>query len=100
MAVELRPFATARQAADIGGITPSDIGVVDTAFVRKSDLVKTGKFDDEKIVESNSYDFVHLDNVFAKTESGMVVTPAELNFSSDGESKDFVIRTGDSWEIE
>lgn len=60
---ELRPFATAKQAADIGGITPTDIGVSATAFVRKSELVKTGKFDETNLASYQDAWFVNLDAV-------------------------------------
>lgn len=93
-------FATAQQAANIGGITPADIGVASTAFVRKSELIATGKFDNDKIVEENAYDFVHLDNIYPKASSGLIVEPTELNFIGDGSSKDIVIRTEESWVIE
>lgn len=97
---EFRMFATAQQAADIGGITPADIGVAPTAFVRKSELIGTGKFDNDKIVEENAYDFVHLDNIYAKVSSELTVEPTELNFIGAGDSKDIVIRTEESWVIE
>lgn len=60
---ELRPFATAKQAADIGGITPTDIGVSATAFVRKSELAKTGKFDETSLASYLDTWFVNLDAV-------------------------------------
>ena len=60
---ELRPFATAKQAADIGGITPTDIGVSATAFVRKSELVRTGKFDETSLASYQGAWFVNLDAV-------------------------------------
>lgn len=60
---ELRPFATAKQAADIGGITPTDIGISATAFVRKSELVKTGKFDETSLASYQGAWFVNLDAV-------------------------------------
>ena len=93
-------FATAQQAANIGGITPADIGVAPTAFVRKSELMATGKFDNDKIVEENVYNFVHLDNIYPKVSSGLIVEPTELNFIGDGAFKDIVIRTEESWVIE
>ncbi len=93
-------FAIAQQAANIGGITPADIGVAPTAFVRKSELMATGKFDNDKIVEENVYNFVHLDNIYPKVSSGLIVEPTELNFIGDGAFKDIVIRTEESWVIE
>lgn len=60
---ELRPFATAKQAADIGGITPTDIGISATAFVRKSELVRTGKFDETSLASYQGAWFVNLDAV-------------------------------------
>ena len=81
---ELRPFATAKQAADIGGITPTDIGVSATAFVRKSELVKTGKFDGTSLASYQDAWFVNLDAVKKASSDEFDVQPRTLSFTSDG----------------
>jgi len=78
---ELRPFATAKQAADIGSITPTDIGVSATAFVRKSELVKTGKFDETNLASYQDAWFVNLDAV-KKASGGSILHIEWLPFSS------------------
>lgn len=80
---ELRPFATAKQAADIGGITPTDIGISATAFVRKSELVRTGKFDETSLASYQGAWFVNLDAVKAAIDE-FDVQPRTLSFTSDG----------------
>lgn len=95
---ELRPFATAKQAADIGGITPTDIGVSATAFVRKSELVKTGKFDETNLAFYQSAWFVNLDAV-KKASGGSILHIEWLPFStvlaSATETSTFVSCQGD-----
>lgn len=101
---ELRPFATAKQAADIGGITPADIGVSATAFVRKSELVRTGKFDETSLVSYQGAWFVNLDAV--KKASGgstdtLEVSPTSLSFTDNPTSgKTIQITTTGNWTIE
>lgn len=98
---ELRPFATVKQAAEIGGISSTEIGVPDEYFVRKNELAKTGKFDAESLAPYQPDWFVHLDAVKMAGGAGdsLTVTPESLNFTSGGESKDITIKTGDNWEI-
>lgn len=106
---ELRHFATAKQAADIGGITPTDIGVSATAFVRKSELVKTGKFDTTSLNPYQPNWFVHLDAVKKASETPVLnvdwmafqdvaadATEASTYLSCTGTNNDPVITvTGD-----
>ena len=102
---ELRPFATAKQAADIGGITPTDIGISATAFVRKSELVKTGKFDETSLASYQGAWFVNLDAV--KKAGASVVLPswnAQDNYNFGADPQDSVqISISDpnnkGWEI-
>lgn len=97
---ELRPFATAKQAADIGGITPTDIGVSATAFVRKSELVRTGKFDETSLASYQGAWFVNLDAV-KKASGGLEVSPTSLSFTDDPTSgKTIQITTTGNWTIE
>lgn len=77
---ELRPFATAKQAADIGGVTPTEIGVSATAFVRKSELVKTGKFDETSLASYQGAWFVNLDAV-KKASGGSTLSIEWLPFN-------------------
>lgn len=90
---ELRPFATAKQAAGIGGITPTDIGVSATAFVRKSELVKTGKFDGTSLASYQDAWFVNLDAV-KKASGGSVLNIEWLPFgevtADDTEASTFI----------
>lgn len=78
---ELRPFATAKQAADIGGITPTDIGISATAFVRKSELVRTGKFDETSLASYQGAWFVNLD-VVKKASGGSLLHIEWLPFDT------------------
>lgn len=95
---EIRPFATAKQAADIGGITPTDIGVSATAFVRKSELAKTGKFDTTGLDSYQANWFVNLDAV-KKASGGSVLRiewlPFEKVLASATEITTFVSCQGD-----
>lgn len=95
---ELRPFATVKQAAEIGGISSAEIGVPDEYFVRKNELAKTGKFDAASLAPYQPDWFVHLDAVKMAGDS-LTVTPEDLNFTSDGGPKDITIKTGGNWEI-
>lgn len=98
---ELRPFATVRQAAEIGGIPSTEIGVPDEYFVRKNELVKTGKFDTTSLTPYQPDWFVHLDAVKKAGGAGdsLTVTPESLDFTSGGGSKDITIETENNWEI-
>lgn len=60
---ELRPFATVKQAAEIGEVPSGGIGMPDGYFVRKSELVRTGKFDTTSLNPYQPNWFVHLDAV-------------------------------------
>lgn len=98
---ELRPFATVKQAAEIGGISSAEIGMPDEYFVRKNELVKTGKFDAESLTPYQSDWFVYLDAVKKAGGAGdsLTVIPESLNFIANGESKDLTIKTENNWDI-
>lgn len=56
-------YATAQEAADVVGITPGDIGVPPTHYVRKKDLIATGKFDESSLTEYDDIDYVLLRSI-------------------------------------
>lgn len=56
-------FATAQEAADVAAITPEDIGVPGNHFVRKSELVATGKFDADSLSAYQDKEFVLLRDI-------------------------------------
>lgn len=70
---DLRPFAIGQQAADIGGVTLTDLGVSAEAFVRKSELVRTGKFVTDNLAPYNDNMFVNLDAVKKQSTSELLL---------------------------
>lgn len=54
------PFALCKEAAQIAGITPADIGVPANNWVTKAKLVATGKFDESSLSGYGNNDFVCL----------------------------------------
>lgn len=53
-------FATSKEAADLVGITPSDIGVPANQWPRKKELIATGKFDASSLSGYQDKEFVLL----------------------------------------
>lgn len=68
-------FATSQEAADIVGITPSDIGVPANHYVRKKDLIATGKFDESSLSAYADKEFVLLKDI----EKGSFMITLTLN---------------------
>jgi hypothetical protein len=56
-------YSTSKQAADIVGITPEDIGVSEKNFVRKKELISAGKFDKEPLSSYGDNDFILLKDI-------------------------------------
>ena len=61
MAQEL--YATCLESADIAGIETSDIGIPENNYVRKIDLVESGKFDVSYLQDYSDNDFILLKDV-------------------------------------
>ena len=57
------PYATSKQAADTVGITPDAIGVPANNYVRKKELVATGKFDADALASYGNNDYVMLKDI-------------------------------------
>lgn len=57
------PYATSKQAADTVGITPGDIGITANNYVRKRDLIATGKFDATSLASYGDNDFIMLKDI-------------------------------------
>lgn len=57
------PYATSKQAADTVGITPDVIGVPANNYVRKKELVATGKFDADALASYGNNDYVMLKDI-------------------------------------
>lgn len=53
-------YATCKEAADTVSITPEEIGVPASNYVRKKELIATNKFDPEKLTSYSDNDFVLL----------------------------------------
>lgn len=53
-------FATSQEAADLVSLTPDDIGVAANSYVRKKELVATGKFDETALTSYEDNEFVLL----------------------------------------
>lgn len=68
-------FATSKEAADTVGITPDDIGVPANNYVRKKELVATGKFDEEALQPYGDNEFVLLKDI----ATGAVTITLALN---------------------
>lgn len=56
-------YATSKQAADTVGITPDVIGVPANNYVRKKELVATGKFDADALAFYGNNDYVMLKDI-------------------------------------
>nr|DAI06542.1 MAG TPA: cellulase [Herelleviridae sp.] len=56
-------FATSQEAATVAGITPADIGVPANNYVRKKELVATGKFDEAGLASYTDNEFVLLKDI-------------------------------------
>lgn len=59
----MQNFSTSKQAADVAGITPEDIGVAANNFVRKKDLVATGKFSADSLTGYSDNDYVLIKDI-------------------------------------
>ena len=53
-------FATSQEAADTVNITPEEIGVPANNYVRKKELIATGKFDESALASYTDNEFVLL----------------------------------------
>lgn len=56
-------YSLCSEAAGIAGINPEDIGIPENNYVRKIDLVSSGKFDESTLIDYDDNDFVLLKDV-------------------------------------
>lgn len=96
---DLRPFATGQQAADIGNVTLTDLGVSAEAFVRKSELVQTGKFVTDSLDPYNDDMFVNLDVIKKQSTSSVSVYWLETVFNRDNEEYQDLSAPADSTSL-
>lgn len=56
-------YSTSKEAADVVGITPDDIGAPANNYVRKKELIATGKFDADSLAAYGDNDYVLLKDI-------------------------------------
>lgn len=74
------PYSTSKQAADIAGITPETIGVSANNYVRKKELILTGKFNSDSLSSYEDNEYVLLKDI----SIGTVQVSLSINSDSSG----------------